>query len=271
MNIRIRKLLFSISEELYKIFTNYAFLIVVFGTMLIIMSGTILTEFQTHTEYNLFQLLSMQTSKKKELMEMNDITFEQIFQSGTSGYLWMFAPVLASASFVVLICSAKKNNNIRFELYRLGKMEYIVGKCIASLICGGLVLSMGYVLFAIVIRIVLPSQGTLQFADYGKRILEMFFYGMTSASITYILSGFIRNKYLVLCLPFMMNYFWKTQLDRSKFMGNKIAHSIHPVNPTYVFTDGYEWKGILLFWTFVIVIGIILWRIALERRCDCGE
>lgn len=272
MATKLKKVIFSISQELYKIVTNYTFGISVVGLTLIIMSGTVVTEAITSTDYNFFQLVFMQAEKRKEIMEMYNITFERIFRTGTQGYLWMFASVFVSAPFVMMMCSAKKNNNIRFELFRSGKMEYVLGKCFASLICGGLVMMLSYALYSFGICLVFPAGDAMKILDYVKRFAELFLYGMTSTYITYILSGFMRNKYLVLCLPFMINYFVKTQLSREKFMESKIAVVINPVSPSYLFSTQIDIrKCILIFWAGAFVVGIILYRFALERRCDCGE
>lgn len=272
MGTKLKRIIFSICQELYKIVTNYTFGIAVVGLTLIIMSGTVVTEVATATDYNFFQMVFMQGEKRKEMMEMYNITFERIFCTGTQGYLWMFASVFVSAPFVMMMCSAKKNSNIRFELFRSGKTEYVLGKCFASLICGGLVMSLSYALFSLGIRFVFPTGDALEIFDYVKRFAELFLYGMTGTYITYILSGFMRNKYLVLCLPFMINYFVKTQLSREKFMGNKIAVVINPVSPSYLFSTQSDLrKWILIFWAGAFIAGIMLYRFALERRCDCGE
>lgn len=272
MMVKLKKMIFSIWQELYKIVTNYTFLISVAGLAIIILSGTIVTEAGTFKDYNVFQLAFMQEEKRKEMIGMYGLTYERIFCMGTQGYLWMFAPVFVSAPFVVLMCSAKKNSNIRFELFRSGKTEYVLGKLFASLVCGGLVMSLSYALFSVAIHFILPTGNTLGTLDYVKRFTEMFFYGMTSTWITYILSGFMHNRYLVLCIPFMINYFVKTQLNRGKFMGSKIASVVNPGSPSYLFSmEGSIKKWILIFWVGAFIAGTVVYRFALERRCDCGE
>lgn len=269
---KLKRMIFSVWQELYKIVTNYTFLISVAGLAVIILSGTIVTEVSTFKDYNVFQLAFMQEEKKKEMIEMYALTYERIFCMGTQGYLWMFSSVFVSAPFVVLMCSAKKNSNIRFELFRSGKTEYILGKLFSSIICGGLVMSLSYALFSVFIHFILPSGNTLGTLDYVKRFTEMFFYGMTSTWITYMLSGFMRNKYLVLCIPFMINYFLKTQLSRGKFIGNKIAFVVNPTSPSYLFSaEGSMKNWILIFWAGAFIAGTVFYRFALERRCDCGE
>ena len=272
MMAKLKRMLCSVWQELYKIVTNYIFLISVMGLAIIILSGTIVTEVGTFKEYNVFQLVFMQGEKRKKMIELYCLTYEQIFSSGTQGYLWMFVSVFVSAPFVVMMCSAKKNSNIRFELFRVGKTEYVLGKFFASMICGGFVMSLGYGLFSVVIHFILPVENALGIFEYVKRFTEMFFYGMTSTLLTYLLSGFMRNKYLVLCLPFMINYFVKTQLSRGKFMGSKIISVVNPVSPSYLFSaENGLTKWIIIYWTGAFIVGIILYRFALERRCDCGE
>lgn len=269
---KMKKLICIVRQELYKTMTNYIFIVSVIGIMLMIMSGTIFTESITTKSYNFFQILTMDSGNRAQLLTMYQVTFDRIFLTGTQGYLWMFVSVFVSSPFVMLMCTAKKNNNIRFEIFRAGKTEYVLAKCISAMISGGLVMSLGYVLFSVGIRVLLPADNLIKMTDYVKRFMEMFFYGMTSTCITYILSGFMRNKYLVICIPFMLNYFMKTWLDRSKYWGNKIAEMMRPTAPEYLFSYDHDMKNrILIFWICLFLAGIILYRIALERRCDCGE
>lgn len=285
---RLQLFFHALLQELYKITSNYVFFLSIIGVVLLLLSGTVLTEALTSKTYNLYQILFMEKTERIKLLNMYDVTYESIFLRGTDGYLWMFLPVFTSAPFVLPMCAAKKNNNIRFEIFRSGKLEYVMAKCLSAMLCGGLITCLGYAIFTIIIKCLLPEvvplninldidlyfmlPQPLNFTMYSKRFFELFFYGMTSTCITFTLSGFIRNKYLVLCIPFMLNYFLKKQLSRGKYMENELALISNPSTPSNLFTIYDDKKvEIILFWCGLFIFGILLYRIALGKRCDCGE
>ena len=290
------KMIYEIYQEIEKMLTNYTFGMVVLATALIHISGTIFTDAETDKSYNLVQLMMLGKAERQMKIEMYNISFQSIFLQGSQSYLWMFASILASAPFVVLLCTAKKNNNIRFEIYRTGKKNYVLAKEIAAMFVGGLVMLFGYILFAVVLKCVLPSAsaGNSIFAGDSlsgdtftgdmlagniltgimvtKRLFEMFFYGMTSVLITFIFSGMMRNKYLVLCVPFMANYLVKNMLEKPELVANHTAQIVNPVSPTWLFLYEKDIQHkILLFWLVVAVMGFICYYLILNRRCDCGE
>ena len=225
-------LLYSIYQEIKKMITGYIFYGAIVAVLLINMSGNIAKDFSTSETYNLIQIIGMNSAGKTELLTLNDATSTKIFLHGSQGYLWMFASLLVSAPFVMLMCSAKKNNNIRFEIYRMGKFAYV----------------------------------------FTKRLTEMFFYGMSSILLTYCLSAVMKNKYLVLCIPFMANYLLKSLLDRPGLAQMEWRTLINPSSPSYLFSMEYVQRlEVVAFWIGMFALSLFAYYMVLNRRCDCGE
>lgn len=266
------RFLFAIHQEIKKMLTNYTFILAVIATTVVNMSGTIVTEANTYKSYNLFQIIFMNNTRKNELIDMYNITFSRIFLSGSQGYLWMFISIFASAPFVVLICSAKKNNNIRFEIYRMGKKTYIISKGLASILIGGLVILLGYGIYGLILKLVLPAGETLTLIITIRRLIEMLIYGMSSVIFTFVLSGIMRNRYLVLCIPFMANYFLKSLLEKPNIAESFISRIANPTTPSYLFSyEKTQRIEVICFWIAVILCGFMIYYFVLNRRCDCGE
>lgn len=287
------KTLRLIKEEVKKMYSNVAFPIVIFATMVIYLSGTIYINPMTKKEYNLFTVITL-PDYRSELLARG-ISFQSIFLSGTDSYIWMFAPILASIPFVALLCGAKKNNNIRFEIMRVGKKGYIFGKMISAMLAGGTAFMLGYLGFGLVIYVMLPQANAYALDnityiytvipklkvlyDAGGlglvlvlRIVAVFIYGMTTVVLPFAASSLIKNKYLVICIPFMLNYFLDVFLRKQTGIIPKVAEIIAPTQPVELFRYNFEkahW--IALYWLVCVVLTMILHYVVLNRRCDCGE
>lgn len=252
--------------------SNYTFILAVIATAMVNISGTVVTEAVTSKSYNLIQLMFMNDTRKSELVEMYNITFSRIFLSGSQGNLWMFASIFASAPFVILMCSAKKNNNIRFEIYRMGKKKYVMTKGIAALLVGGLVMCFGYGIFSLTLKCILPAGVKLSGVIITKRFIEMFLYGMSSVIFTFVLSGLMRNKYLVLCIPFMANYLLKGIMEKPGLSESTISQVANPTALSYIFSyEKTQMEKVICFWSLIFIFGFIFYFISIDRRCDCGE
>ena len=265
-------LLYSIYQEIKKMITGYIFYGAIVAVLLINMSGNIAKDFTTSETYNLIQIIGMNSAGKTELLTLNDATCTKIFLHGSQGYLWMFASLLVSAPFVMLMCSAKKNNNIRFEIYRMGKFAYVFTKGVASVLVAGVIMCVGYGLYGIVLSIFLPTGEGLSLWMIVKRLTEMFFYGMSSILLTYCLSAVMKNKYLVLCIPFMANYLLKSLLDRPGLAQMEWRTVINPSSPSYLFSMEYVQRlEVVAFWIGMFALSLFAYYMVLNRRCDCGE
>lgn len=282
-----------IKEELKKMCSNVAFFIVIIATAVIYASGIIYTDLTTMTAYNLFSI--WMKPNYKIILANGGVSFETLFLDGPDSYIWMFAPILVSLPFVALLCGAKKNNNIRFELMRVGKKSYILGKMVAAILAGGMAFLLGYFIYGVALYIMMPRGGAAamehitwiysvtpqltELYEFGGlklqlvlRLVGIFVFGMTTVVLPFAVSAFIRNKYLVICVPFMMNYFLTVFLEKMYGIAPKLASIMLPTNPAELFRFNLErahW--ILLYWLGCVIVTLILHYVLLSRRCDCGE
>ena len=273
-------------ENLAKIYTNVVFYVAVLGTFLILAAGSIFQDYENGNTYSAISLLT--SSHKSDIVAKGNLDYQGIIISGPNSYLWMFATVLVSLPFVVLMCSAKKNSNTRFELYRTSKWKYSIAKLTSVMIGGGSILALGYALYSLLVYFAVGTEfAGMRFQDgiYGGfltevykllgfngyfilRILEVFIYGMYSVLIPFLFSGFSQNKYMVTCIPFMINYILSTVLMEGS-LGADIFF-LCPVSMEHICLgyEGYKQWYIL----GIVTISVLLcYRVVLGKRCDCGE
>ena len=283
------KIIRLMKEEMKKICTNPAFLIVVFAVMLIYMTGVVYVEPMTQKSYNLLNISTLENYR--EVLESSWVSTETIIIRGPKSYIWMFSPILASVPFVALLCGAKKNNNIRFEMMRVGKRSYIVGKMLAAMIAGGMAFLIGYICYAIACYFILIPIGERGLFDISMnsnmnrlyetggisllivlRFVCIFAYGMTATILPFAVSSLIRNKYLVICVPFMLSYFFEVFLGKPINFIMELSRTFSASQPADMVRFNSEQNlKILSYWLVCMLISMILHYVVLNKRCDCGE
>lgn len=274
--------------ELEKMMTNTVFYFAIFAILMILLAGNIYTSPLTGKEYTVFNVIF--ASEKSNIKSEICINSFDIIIDGIDSYMDMFLPIIAASPFVVLICNEKKNSNIRFEIYRVGKEKYVIEKYLSAMMVGGLVTVIGYAMFCFIIFITFQGRVSEVF-NYKKefifnndviaehmyhligisgiyllKFIKMFFYGAVVVIPAFCMTMVTKNKYLVLSVPFIMDYFLQILIE-----------SIDNVNYKYFLPQvvGNIYMTDYLKQTVIyggkIILGLILCRVCVAKKCDCGE
>ena len=103
-----------------------------------------------------------------------------------------------------------------------------------------------------------------------KKLMSVLAWGIINTIPCIALSEFIRNKYLILCIPFVLNYFISTFL--SGILPYKVMKYINPGNYQSVFLMEKEtWIPCVGILSVIVISCIVLKKVLFERRCDCGQ
>ncbi len=276
-----------------------AFFIAAAAVFFILLSGYVYIDSSNGKAYSIFTLLF--TQERRLFIEKAGLVSHDIALSESRGSLWMFAPIVAGLPFVAVLCSGNAHHSTRFEIYRTGKNRYLLGRLCSAMLAGGLLMTLGQILYIIVVYAVmgLPSlDSSYMAATYQNgawsgsvcktfglagmlflKLLSSFLYGWISSYFVVLFSVFIRNKYLIISIPFMMNYIlngllqsWISKGMDPLFRSKVFQAVVFPQNMQSVFLmEGKEAAAVLLV-NLCLAAGLFLvHRIALERRCDCGE
>lgn len=274
--------------ELEKILTNIAFYLSIVAVIVLLLATSIYKDTITGEEYSLIQIVL--NDNKEEIINQGDLHRLDVINTGVGGYLDMFLPIIVAVPFVIVICGEKKNSNTRFEIYRVGKNRFLIGKFLASVVSGGLVLLIGYIIFSIVVAFILPGgMATITELKYGyfvdegsfykwfynsfgvfgmmiMKFIRMFLYGAASSVMAFGLSLFIKNRYIIISIPFMFFYLFQ------KFVTKRLDVNLYKAlisNIGDVFYASYI--NLLVIYGGGTLLALILCRIYLGRKCDCGE
>ncbi|MFR5701185.1 MAG: hypothetical protein ACLUD0_04500 [Eubacterium ramulus] len=121
----------------------------------------------------------------------------------------------------------RQNGQIRFALMRSGKLRYCISKVCGGALAGGIISLIGYAVFGLLMVIRFPSlnmlpveeqefylMGSTLAAEAVKRLIGAFLYGMMGSLFGIGVAIAFRDKYMLICLPFMINYIYQQVLGK---------------------------------------------------------
>lgn len=296
------KLLKNISENLKMVFTNYGFYVCMVFTVVLCFCTGIYRDPINNNEYSVIKSL-MEFNRK---FMLNDKTFcsYSVADRGSGSWLSMFIPIISAFAFIPLVCDESESRFVRFSVFRSSKFSYRTSKFLTGCISGGLAVMLGYIIFTASVYVLFPNiseyspeaqemlreELTYMYPEASKhgyafllgiRFLEMFIYGAASAVPSVMLTSLMRNKYLVMCIPFFLKYAvtqTSAKLSARAFRDwenpdmklSKFASVISPDALLSVFAS-QNMRQIFLYNGALILFAFLFYMIVCGRRLDCGE
>lgn len=298
----IMKLLKNIFVNLKMVFSNYGFYLSAAFTVILCMCASIYYDSTINENYSIIRSL---TEFNREFM-LTDTSFctYKVIERGSGSWLSMFIPIISAFAFVPIICDETESKMIRNSIFRSSKLTFHISKFVTACLSGGLSVLLGFAVFAVIVNFTFPSisQYSSELQEqmntnllysypwltqhkYGLLILikflEIFIYGVLSAVPAVTLTSFIKNKYLVICIPFFFKYaITQTCVKLSSKAWNdfenpneKLVKAINIIAPDsivnlFLYT---EKKYILIYNMLFIITAFIIYSIIQKRRLDCGE
>lgn len=151
----------------------------------------------------------------------------ELWRAGIGGWLLVFAPMLLTMGYMISLSGERQNGQILFALMRSGKLRYCISKVCGGALVGGIIFLIGYAVFGLLMMIWFPSLSTLpveeqEFNLMGstlavevvKRLIGAFLYGMTGSLFGIGVALVFQDKYMLICLPFMINYIYQQVLGK---------------------------------------------------------
>ena len=151
----------------------------------------------------------------------------ELWRAGIGGWLTVFAPMLLTLGYMISLSGERQNGQIRFALMRSGKLRYCISKVCGGALAGGIIFLIGYAVFGLLMVIRFPSLNTLPVkeqefylmgstlaAEVVKRLIGAFLYGMMGSLFGIGVAIAFRDKYMLICLPFMINYIYQQVLGK---------------------------------------------------------
>ena len=213
-----------------------------------------------------------------------------VFKSALSGYSAMFLPILASFPFVFSQSAERNSDNIRFSIFRAKRLKYYFSKFFCGVISGGICVLLGVALFGIFSFFAFPRLECYPdlplefyapdgiFAEIARKLLSAFIYGCVSTVPAFFLSSFCRNRYIILCVPFLTRFMQDTAIKKIivNTHDNNIYQTVFPFQCYAPSQIPYLEVGEALYSTVAVTaisaaLMLCGYIIIMERRTDKGD
>ena len=245
---------------LKRVFTGKEYWLSVLAAIVLLMSSVIYSDLLTGEEYTFITLFYDDATK--EALEYGQISIRNLVMGYDKGYLWMFCPIIVGIPCVIL------NRTERFMMFRTGRNKYIFAKLFSNIITSGLIPVIAYLVYATVGMILIKEN--IWDLELVRKFLSVFAWGVLCAIPSIILSEFVRNKYLILCIPFVFNYFMGMFI--SGVLPYSVSQYINPHKYQIIFLlEKAELIPCVIILVTLLAGCMVLKKIMLERRCDCGQ
>lgn len=293
----------NIKSLLYKVLTGYGFYICIVFTVILCFSADIYEDLANGNKYSAFKVLM--DFDRDFMLSNTDFCSLEVMQKGIGSWLSLFIPIVASFPFVPLICDEYEAKALRFEVFRSSKVCYRVSSFITACVSGGLAIMFGFGLFTAIECLLFPDISEYEsgmqemyremlmhrFPDLSEsgfalvvvqKLATMFMYGAVCCAPVMMFTIIVRNKYLVMCIPFFIKYALnqtciKLQTQATADYNNMdmdLLHSVGIVNPdalARLSEYGEDKKDVLIYSGIIIAISFVVYLIVSLRKVDSGE
>lgn len=214
-----------------------------------------------------------------------------LWKKGMGEWMIVVAPMLLTMSYITLISGERQNHQIRFQIMRTGNIRYCVSKIVSGALYGGLVFVIGYACLGGILSVRFPAFGSFSAEEQGiylemwgasgvvvlilKQFLGTFFFGIAESLFGIGVAIVFRDKYMLLCLPFLLNYLYRQTLQRilnHLTMTGKRVDAMDALYPEMVmepWVGRYRWMIVLA--VVLIYIGLIgVFYLSVKRRNGNG-
>lgn len=212
-------MLSCIKTEFQKLLYLPYILLPIAGVLILCLSATGTTAADGSEVSIFFMMISSAEAGYRESIEGSSLW---LWRQGIGSWLIVFLPLLLTFGYLMQLSSERQNGQLNLQLIRSGNLRWCAAKIISGALFGGFLFLAAYALFGMVMRAAFPAFSSFSAEDQGfylewyfggsvawyitKRLLGAFLYGIFGSVFGIGFAIFFRDKYMLLCLPFLMNY-----------------------------------------------------------------
>lgn len=269
-----------------KTITSCGFWLCVIMTVVLLFAAYLHTDYNTMNRYSAVRALM--DFSAEELAEEFEFCNISVVQNARSGWFMMFSPILSAFCFVPLMTTEREENAMRFQIFRTSKLKYFVSEFFAGAISAGAATALGYAIFAAIAFPLFP--GVSEMSDFAALMLEgvtfnfpklllgMWCYGAFWSIPAMLLTSVLRNKYLIMCIPFFIKY-GLTQtyqkISQNIFAGElpdaKTLKLISAVNPDGIIRiNEFNRLSVIMLFASAAAVLLAVYLMISMKRSDCG-
>ena len=277
----MRRMINFSRENVFKMVSEVSFFAAILAALVLFSTAIVYVEPLGGKEYSVLNLLAGKNTKK--VLADESLNVFGIFLDGNIGYMEIFAPIVASIPYISIVSCERMHSNFRFEIFRVGRTTYAFGNLLAAFIVGGFIFCVAYAAYGITLYVIFHGglfhegiirggimregiiRGGMGSVFMGenvtliiKKLMGMFIYGGVSVIPTVLISAFVRNKYIVLFIPFMLNYFWNMFLSSVTIPFSTRYPMVHTI---YDYLFPMKMKDILFVKSSCLITGLSIYAL----------
>lgn len=264
--------------------TSRGFWLCVGMTVLLLFAAEVFFDYSTRTRYSVFRALTdLSPEERAANYQLCNI---MVAQNARGGWFTLFAPIIAAFCFVPTMCAERDENAVRFQVFRSSKLKYSVTQFLSGVISGGLAMALGYIIFAAAAMVLFPSVSEMNCAEMLQGVnfnlleltLGVWLFGAFWSVPAMFLTSVLRNKYLVLCIPFFIKYglnqtyqkMFEDAVSPEKF-NEKLLKFANIINPNgLLWINNSNRLSVILPFGISAVILFAAFVVINQKRGDCG-
>lgn len=278
-NNKKKNLLKGIAAELGNVMGSPWFYLAVAGLVVLLLSA----EYYTDGFGRSYSIGSLFFAGQKPDRQF---AFSYLLSAGVGGGMFRcFASLCISLPFVMRMSSERTCGYIRFANYYAGTGKYVLVKGLTGLLSGGLVAAAGFLCYTLVLLSGAYICGWDSLPDGAETAvvclrltLGVFLYGVFSIGWIYPFVGWIKDKYVLVCIPFLCRYLYlqvlfQISLKKAEMVDITGLERVSKMYPdSIIFSTGQntDWQGLCLR-CLLVLAAVALWLIVMKRRRDLGE
>ena len=238
-------MLHCINQELKKNIHFPYFLLPIAGIILLCLTSVVESD-ETRQNITVFSLMLQGKAAAEGHIERSSLF---LWRQGIGEWLLLFLPLMLTFEYIALLSEERQNRQIHFQLIRSGNFQYCISKIMGGALSGGIIFPIAYVLFGILMAIFFPhfsgfpqEEQNLYLELYFenniymyifKQLIGIFLSGIASSVLGIGAAIFFRNKYILLCLPFLLNYIYRQTLSKLIINATSAGNSVEWIEAFY--------------------------------------
>lgn len=269
-----------------KIITAGGFWLCAAMSLVLLCCSDIYTDFDTQNRYSVVRaVLELPADVKSANVELCSA---MVIRNARGAWFAQFAPILAAFCFVPQMCAEREENAVRFQIFRSSKLKWEISRFVSAVVSGGAAIMLGYMVFSAAALLIFPNVSEMTgFAaelatgttlNYFAEIMRVLLYGMFWSIPSLVLASVLRNKYIIMCVPFFVKYaltgLCAKLTNNALFSETVDAQTLRFAN--FIDPDRILWVNseqvlgaVILFGGFALVF-FAAYLFAARKRGDCG-
>ena len=271
-----------------KIMTSCGFWLCVGMTVVLLFTTAIYEDTTTFDRYSVIRALTDLTAEERTLHY--ELCRTVVMMNVRSSWFTMFVPIITAFCFVPRMCAERDSNAVRFQVFRSSKLKFNAVQFVSGTVAAGTAVLIGYVLFCGAVHLLFPAPSEYggwnaeMIASYGfsfpKLLLEIGLYGMFWSIPAMFCTSVMRNKYLIMCIPFFAKYgltqavqmVQQNAVVDYENVNTGLLNFAITVNPDGLLTIAYrpDFKAPALFFGITAAMFAAAYLVIGQNRRDCG-